>query len=403
MTLKDRLPGIRQQLKNVKPPSLQRLKAFGLTTWLVVGVVCIATIELFTGNAGCIEVHPGEVAVIYNNTGLIIFGDPQKTHVEQGVQSFIPGVHSVEVLERKPQILVMIGEPDAKDAKTDHNRVAALTVRANDGSNFYFDGLEVHYQIIASDAARVIQTSGRGEAYKEHLVQTHVREILRDEFGASGFLEIADPTRYSAATTEAKRRLNERLAPYGVEITQIITPKPKFDPRVEKAIEDRQNAEQDVSVQQEKRNKLEQERQLKIQGVEQSKNQEYQGLVAALESEKKAASNTQLSTKREADKYFIDQEAAGGAYLDEKLTRAKANEIAYRKEAEGLVARITAVGAQGPDVLNNVIAEKVFPQLKKVTATPFVKQSTPIDIRHIQGVAAAPKPKSPAAGAGGEQ
>ena len=55
------------------------------------------------------------------------------------------------------------------------------------------------------------------------------------------------------------------------------------------------------------------------------------------------------------------------------------------KEAEGLVAKITAVGAAGPDVLNRVIAEKVFPQLRKISATPLVKPATPIDIRHIEG------------------
>ena len=44
-------------------------------------------------------------------------------------------------------------------------------------------------------------------------------------------------------------------------------PKPKFDERVETAIEERQNAEQEVEVQQEKRKKLEQERGRRVQQV----------------------------------------------------------------------------------------------------------------------------------------
>jgi hypothetical protein len=259
----------------------------------------------------------------------------------------------------------------------------ALTVRANDGSNFYFDHLEIHYQIVAEKARLVIEANGPGGAYNKQLVATHAREVLRDEFGKYSFLEIADPTSYGKATTDARTRLNAVLEEYGVTVTQIITPKPQFETRVEKAIEDRQNADQEVEVQVEKRRKLEQEAGLKVQAVEQTKNAEYQSLIAELEARTKAAQNKLLAVKREADTYYIDQIAQGAAYENEKVTRAKANEVAYRKEAEGLVAKITAVGAQGPDVLNSVIAREIMPQLQKIKATPLIKPSTPIDIRHL--------------------
>ena len=100
--------------------------------------------------------------------------------------------------------------------------------------------------------------------------------------------------------------------------------------------------------------------------------------------QQKAAENKLISTRRGADKYYIEREAAGNAYRDEKVTRAKANEIAYRKAAEGLVAKITAVGAQGPAVLNSVIAKEVFPQLKNIKATPYLKPASRLDIRHIE-------------------
>ena len=334
------------------------------------------------------EIEPGEVAVIYNNTGLTLFGDEARTILEQGVQTFIPGLQSVQILERKPHILVMgeaaqAGKAAAADVAGIH-KVNALTVRANDGSNFYFDRLEIHYQIVAAHARRVIETNGPGDAYNNALVATHAREILRDEFGRYSFLEIADPTSYGKATTDARIHLNERLEQYGVTVTQIITPKPKFESRVEKAIEDRQNAEQEVEVQVEKRHKLEQEAGLKVQAVEQAKNAEYQALIAELEANSKAAQNKLLAVRREADSYYIEQIAQGNAYKEEKVTRAKANEVAYRKQAEGMVAKITAVGDQGPDVLNSVIAREIMPQLSRLKATPLIKPSTPIDIRHLE-------------------
>lgn len=371
-------------------PKMKLPFRLNLTFGLVAATVLIIFGELVLGSGGCVEVEPGEAAVVYNNTGIGLFGDPARTVVDQGVKSFIPGLQSIYKLERRPQVFIMANEA-AQVAKRGANYSGAtntaksLTVRANDGSNFFFDRLEVHYQLIAAEAAKVIQTSGPDDEFKKHLLATHAREILRDEFGKYSFLEIANPTTYGAATTDAKTRLNERLEAYGVEVTQIVTPKPKFDERVEKAIEDRQGAEQEVEVQEEKRHRLEQEEGLKIQEIEQVKNIEYQTLLGDLESKKKEASNQFIAARRDADKHFIERQSTGAAYRDEKLVRAKANEIAYRKEAEGLVAKITAVGAQGPDVLNRVIAEHVFPQLEKVTATPLTRPASTIDIRHVDG------------------
>lgn len=373
------------------------LKSGGLGRWAIPLVaVTVFTFDTVLGNGGCTEIEPGEVAVIYNNTGVSVLGPPGAVVMDQGIKTFFPGLQGVEKLERRPQILVMADDNNPKRGRGSYDeeegRAAQLskklTVRASDGSNFYFDRMEVHYQVSPSAAVRVLESSGPGDAFKHDLVATHAREILRDEFGRNSFIEIADPTTYGAATTEARRRLNERLEPYGLEVTQIVTPKPKFEERVEKAIEDRQGSEQEIEVQAEKRRKLELESGLKVQAIEQEKNSEYQTLVAELEALKKGSENKLLATKREADKYFIEREAAGRAYRDEKVTRAKANEVAYRKEAEGMVARVTAVGAQGPDVLNSVIAEHVFPQLEKVRATPVVPMSTPTDIRYINKPAA---------------
>jgi regulator of protease activity HflC (stomatin/prohibitin superfamily) len=333
---------------------------------------------VISDGAGVIEVEPGEVAVLYNNTPIGLFGEPSRVITEQGALTFIPGFQRVEKLEIRPQILVMEG-----DASEDLDHLPALTVRANDGSNFYFGKLEIHYQIIPSMAVELVRTVGPGTAYKA-LVRVHAREVLRDAFGQYSFLEVANPATYGQATSAAKELLNERLAPLGIEVTNIPPPKPTFDDRVEHAIEERQNAEQEIEVQAERREKLAQEQGRKIQQVEQAKNQEYQQLVAELEAQRQQAINAQIAAKRAADLYFIQRQAEATAYQEEKVTRAKANEVAYRKEAEALAAKISAIGEQGADVLNRVIAEKVFPQLERITATPIAEPRSPIDIRYLE-------------------
>ena len=332
------------------------------------------------GSEAAVEVEPGEVAVIYNMSGIGLFGDDAEVSKEQGVMFIWPYFQRMEKIDLRPQIFVMEGEHDVSD---DH--VKRLTVRANDGSNFYFEKVEIHYQVIPAAAADVIRQNGPGDAFKHYALRVHAREILRNEFGRYSFLDIADPRTYGEATTQAKQKLNERLNPLGIEVTNIPPPKPSFDQRVEQAIEERQNAEQEVEVQQEKRNKLVQEKGRRIQQVEQEKNAEYQALVAELEAKKQQALNALIAVKREADKYYIEHKTAGDAERDEKVVRAKANEVAYQKAAEGLVAEIQSVGASGPDVLNREIALHIFPQLERLKAAPYSRSQTPIDIRHLQG------------------
>ncbi len=330
------------------------------------------------GDSGIIEIEPGEVAVVYNTTNLPIFGDEHHVVQQQGTITYVPWFQRVEVLDIEPRVLRMEGR---KDADEDH--VSRLTVRAKDGSNFWFNKLEIHYQAKAALADKIINIHGRGSAYRHHAVRVHSRGILRDEFGRYSFLEAANPASYGKGTSDAKNMLNDRLSKTGLEVTQIITPKPSFAAKVEKAIKDRQTADQEVLVFAKQRDRLEKQRDRMKQGVREKKNAEYQALLGKLAADLQKARNKLVSIKREADKYAIDRRAKGKATHLEKVTRAKASTYAARERAKGLAAKIRAVGEEGPDVLNAEIATHVFPQLKNIRAVPYSRPSQPIDIRHI--------------------
>lgn len=363
---------------------LDKLKAGGLggARKLILPLIAVLIIlkGLLTGGFGLVEIEPGEAAVVYNTTGLGIFGDGERVIREQGTFTFIPFVQRVTKLDIRPQVLLMEGDEDLGG-----NHVRRLSVRAIDGSKLWFDRLEIHYQAIASSSDKVIRHHGQGDAYKAHALAVHSREVLRNEFGRYSFLEVADPSTYGPATAQAKTTLNERLEPYGIRVTQIITPKPRFQELVEHAIENRQTAEQEVEVQREKRQRLLKQKDRKVQDVRQAKNGEEKGLLASLEGAKKEAENAAVATRREADKYFIDTTASCLAERDAMVTRAAANEMAYRKNAEGLAAKINAVGSRGADVLNLEIAQHVFPQLGKLKAVPYARAAQPVDIRYVEG------------------
>lgn len=343
--------------------------------------------SMFSGDFGVIEVEPGEVAVIYNTLGLDLFGERARVVPQQGTITFVPWFQRVEIVHIEPLVLVMEGERDV-----DANHVRKLTVRANDGSNFWFNKLEIHYQAAAAKADVIIETHGRGESYKDSALRVFSRAILRDEFGQYSFLQAADPSSYGKATTDARNVLNERLRPTGLEVTQVITPKPSFAANVETAIADRQNADQEVLVLAKQRERLDKQADRLRQQVTEEKNAEYQSLLASLASDLQQAKNKAVGVKREADKYAIDKVAQGNAVNTEKTTRAKASAVAARERAQGLAAQIRAVGDQGPDVLNAEIARHVFPQLVRIQARPYANASQPLDIRHLS----APPERDPA-------
>ncbi len=334
---------------------------------------------LLSGGLGLAEIKPGEAAVIYNTA----FGKGAKVRLEQGTQTFIPILQRVEILNIEPHVLIMEGGEEYRGQ--DKNRVRRLTVRARDGSKLWFNRLEIHYEAIPSSADVLHRVHGLGDAYIGTQLIVQSREVLRNEFGRFSFLEIADPSNYEVATTKAKEVLNDRMEPYGIRVTQIITPKPSFENEIEHAIEERQTAEQQVEVEQEKRNRMIAQKERKVQDVTEAKNKEYKDLIAVLEASVQEARNRQISTKREADVYFTSRVAQCEADRDSALTRAAANKDAFRKEAEGLAAQIKAVGQQGDGALDLAIAEHVFPQLEKIEAAPFATLPATVDVLYSAG------------------
>ncbi len=332
-----------------------------------------------SGGFGVVEIEPGEAAVIYNTTGIAIFGDAARVIREQGTVTFVPWFQRVEIIDIQPTVLMMQGSRDV-----DESHVKQLTVRAKDGSNFWFKKLEIHYQADASKADTIISTHGRGLAYKHMAMRVHSREILRDEFGRYSFLDAANPASYGRATSIARSNLNRRLRRGGIEVTQVITPKPSFEARVEKSITNRQTAEQEVLVYAKQRLRLVKERDRKKQSIREKKSAEYQALLAQLAANLQKSRNRLVSVQREADKYSIGRKANANAIFMQRKTRSVAIAEAAKERARGLAAKIRAVGERGPDVLNLEIANHVFPQLQKVQAAPYARASRPIDIRHIE-------------------
>lgn len=337
----------------------------------LVGAILLAFV---TGRGGIVEVSDTEVAVIVN----YLTGDSALEDTP-GYKVFAPFIQQAFVFDSSPNNFIMEGERNV-----DENHVKKLTVRANDGSNFWFEKLEIQYQLIPGVVPHVLNDSGPGDAFKTNWVRAYARSVLRDEFGRFSAEEVADQTSYNLATTQAELRLNELLEPHGIEIIKIITPKPKFDPRYEQTIEDRKVADQEVEKLKFQADQLLKERDRKLAAIERDKAAEFEQLLGQLEASRIAAEKDRVRDERSADAFRIEQIAEGQAKEHEDLQRAVAMEEEARKEAEGLRARVEALAQRGDVLVREALARK----LANITfqIVPYRRDPAPVRIEHMNAV-----------------
>ena len=328
-------------------------------------LVAIAFLVIVTGQGGVIEIKDTQVAVVVN-----YLTRESEVVREPGYRFFFPFVQQAFLFDKSTQEFIMSGERDI-----DPNHVAKLTVRANDGSNFWFDEIRIQYEIRPGESDFVLSDSGVSEAFKQDWVRAYARSILRDEFGRFSASEVADPTNYNEATFAARQRLNDALEMHGIEIVQIITPKPKFDPQYEKAIEDRKVANQEVERIKARAEQLHQERERRLAEIESEKAVAYEALKGNLEAERILAEQDQVRIQRSADAFKTRLVGEGEARRLAMVEEARADREKALKEAEGLKAKALALESQGEILVRERLAERLAEV--EFTFVPYTKDAAP--------------------------
>jgi membrane protease subunit HflC len=315
------------------------------------------------------NIVPGEVAVRVNN----ITGG-QQAIAKPGWTVRIPLLHSVHILDAKPQTFSMKGDRD-----TDTLTVRELTVRASDGSNFHFTDTTILFQLKSDEAIQAVNDSGLAGGFMQWM-KPYARSVLRDEFGRESTINVSNPTTYGAAANRARDRLNELLGPHGVMITQLVTPRPRFSEQYEHAIEERNALSNQLEVIKSNLDRAGTDRDRQLAEVDQVNNKTIQEKFATLESELARATAEQADIKRETDTYAIGKVAEGQAALSAADEKAK--------ELEGeLAARYQARAAEIAAFRNQPVErvmEKLGEKLRGVTVSiqPWADDASPKRIRY---------------------
>jgi len=349
-----------------EPPRDGKPSALRVLPWVMVGVfVLVLMMFVTTGQAGVIEVHDDQVVVIVN----YLTGE-SSVDAQPGYKFFLPFLQQAFLLEKSTQKFLMSGDVDR-----DANHVAKLTVRANDGSNFWFDEVDIQYEIKPDMASLILSDSGVEQSFKRDWVRAYARSILRDEFGRFTASQVADPTNYRDATEAATSRLNDLLEAHGIRIIQIVTPKPKFDQRYEQAIEDRKVADEEVNRIKAQAEQLRQERERRVAEVDAIKAVEYEELKGTLEQMRIAAEQERVRVERTADAYKTQVVGEGQARRAQLTERARGETERARKDAEGLQKQAEALALQGEVLVREVLAQR----LREITFSlvPYTRDAAP--------------------------
>ncbi len=315
------------------------------------------------------DVEPGQVAVKVNN----ITGS-QEAITKPGWTLRIPFVHSVYKLDARPQTFKMKGREEKGPL-----HVPELSVRASDGANFHFTDTTIIFQLDPAKAVVTMRDAGQGDGFLRWM-KPYARSILRDEFGRESTIDVSNPTTYGAAAARAKKRLNEVLAPHGLVVTQLVTPRPRFSQAYEEAIEQRNALNNKLEVIRSELERAKTSRARQLAEVDQKENEALQKARAALETELASAVATQARQRAQVDSLRLKKLAEGRAALASAVNQAKQLEGELTARYEAMAARIAAFRNQPVERVMQRLGER----LKGVTITiqPWYRDATPSVVQY---------------------
>lgn len=340
--------------------------------WLAAAAVTLVIV--FTKS--CTSVEAGQVAVRVNN----LTGE-KEVITQPGVILRLPfGIHDVFILDASPQTFHLRGNANKGPLEGKE-----LDVRAADGSTFAFNDTTILFRAIPSKAGHTLRDSGLGHAYYEWMLP-YVRSILRDEFGRESTIGVSNPTTFGEAESRAKGRLNKLLGEHGIEVTSIVTPRPRFSKEYEDLIESRNQAENQLSVIDSELQRAKTERDRMLAEVERDQNKIIQTKRADLETQLATAVTAQTQTRREADAYKIDKVAVGES--SRSAATGKAVELKGQLDAE-YSAKKSQIDAFRNQPVERVM-ERLGERLKGVTIDiqPYKQDGSPqrVQVEQVGGV-----------------
>ncbi|NBW41636.1 hypothetical protein EBR25_11645, partial [bacterium] len=207
---------------------------------------------------------------------------------------------------------------------------AALKTRALDGNELILE-VTVTFQLSQEKEKliRLIQEIGKTPEEIESIVRSIARADIRTYMNELRTSEFIDSTSSYGALEQVRKKLQERLGPYGFDFKQLKLDRYRFDDEYENLLKKIQQLEEDVKRERERRLVIERE----------------------IERDKERAIGIKNAVLREAAGYRERRIQDGENYLKEKSNQAQALRAAADAEATALKKQIEAFAGPGGSAL----------------------------------------------------
>lgn len=325
-----------------------RILSWRLVRYGAVVLACLVgagwSLKQLSGDSGLVTIGDDEVAVVYNR----LTGSARQID-RPGNVLFVPFIESVHLQRRSPARLVLDGE-----ARVDALRVPELRLRASDGTLVRFEAFTLQF-LPRLDEARIALEDGRaGVELGARVVEAYLRGIVRDEYGAYSSEAIVLRANQKAAGARVRARLDDALAPHGIEVLELSAPRLRFDSTYEKAVESGEIAVQEVERLKAEFGQLDAEREQRLATLEKDKtieqakaNLQVQDYVAKVQSDLRERADdlenytAERLSEGEARGFQLEQQAAarrqaitlGAEILREEVARLATNGAPLVREA----------------------------------------------------------------------
>ncbi len=344
---------------------------FAKSTKLWVGIALALTVLALLTTIRVGKVQPDEVGMLLNRlTGKIRI-------LTSGTQVYNGVLSEFFILDNTLQTLDMTQEL----SRGDRSGRDDLKIKTVDGSDVYVD-IKVMYRIIPKMASEVLRTSGPGDAFKLKWARDFTRALSRDYLGVLTTEGFYDAAKRDAQMLMAKKNINSRLQPFGIEIDNILIPsRPRFYKDYEAMIKLKKLADQGAEEEKSKALAAKQLQETQLVVENNKKNvavEEYEGTMAQLIISAEAEADR---VRKDAKAYYEEHTIAADATLYRMEQESLAILASKKAEADGLMALKLALEGEGG---RNMVKLEYARRLKQVqiSGQPFTRDGNTKRMEH---------------------
>ncbi len=305
-------------------------------------------ITLFT-ITGCVPHSTGNTEVGVRTKKFSFFGEKGvegKYYAPGSTYFFMPFINDWHTFDTKLQNLEMTSHKNRGDRRTRDD----LLFKTIDGNDISLDVIIV-YKIDPTKAPYILQNIAINDAaLRGKIVRTIARSKPRDIFGELTTEEFYVASSREKQAQKAKETLQAMFQPMGIVIEKVLTKDYRFNPKYQKAIEDKKVADQNVEKNKSAQHAAAEEYKRKLEEARGEVNR----MIARVDGDF-------LKAKIEVDAYYEKQRLIAQAIKTEGIAEAKGirsmNKAMESAGGEALVKLRIAEALQGKKIVLLPVSE----------------------------------------------